>query len=126
MKLFNDFIFIVPARKGSKGIKNKNIIKIKNKYLIEYSFKILSRVPKNRKYVISDSDEIKKIARKYKINTSYLRSKKLSRDNTTLIDNLCHFEKFINQNLKFKHYVILQPTSPLRNYKDLLNSIKST
>ena len=124
MKLFNDFIFIVPARKGSKGIKNKNIIKIKNKYLVEYSFKTLSRVPKNRKYVISDSDEIKKIARKYKFNTSYLRSKKLSRDNTALIDNLCHFDKFINQNLKFKHYVILQPTSPLRTYKDLLNSIK--
>ena len=62
--------------------------------------------------LISDSDEIKKIARKYKINTSYFRSKKLSRDHTTLIDNLCHFEKFINQNLKFKHYVILQPTSP--------------
>ena len=124
MKLFNDFIFIIPARKGSKGIKNKNIIKIKNKYLVEYSFKILSRVPKNRKYVVSDGDEIKKIARKYKINTSYLRSKKLSRDNTTLIDNLCHFDKFINENLKFKHYVILQPTSPLRSYKDLLNSIK--
>tara|TARA_Y100000816_G_scaffold279603_1_gene252070 strand:- start:20 stop:694 length:675 start_codon:yes stop_codon:yes gene_type:complete len=124
MKLFNDFIFIVPARKGSKGIKDKNIIKIKNKYLVEHSFKILGRIPKKRKYVISDSNKIKKIAKKYEINTNYFRSKKLSRDHTTLIENLCHFDKFIDQNLKFKHYVILQPTSPLRCYKDLLNSIK--
>tara|TARA_X000000950_G_scaffold186544_1_gene225788 strand:- start:10946 stop:11620 length:675 start_codon:yes stop_codon:yes gene_type:complete len=124
MKLFNDFIFIVPARKGSKGIKNKNIIKIKNKYLVEYSFKILNKIPENRKYIISDSEKVKKIAKRYKISINYLRTKKLSRDRTSLIDNLCHFDKFINQNLKFKHYVILQPTSPLRNYEDLLNSIK--
>jgi CMP-N,N'-diacetyllegionaminic acid synthase len=124
MRLFNDFIFIVPARKGSKGIKNKNIIKIKNKYLVEYTFKILKKVPKNRKYIISDSDKIKKIAEKYKFSTNYLRSNKLSKDDTTITENLSHFDKFIDKNIKFKHYVILQPTSPLRNYKDLLNSIK--
>ena len=30
---------IVPARSGSKGLKNKNILKIKNKELIYYKIK---------------------------------------------------------------------------------------
>jgi CMP-N,N'-diacetyllegionaminic acid synthase len=123
MKLFNDFIFIIPARKGSKGIKNKNIIKIKNKSLVEYTFETIRKITVDRKYVLSDSDEVKKIANKYKINTAYQRSKKLSKDNTKLIDNLYHFNKFINNKVEFKHYVILQPTSPLRSYKDIRNSI---
>ena len=124
MKSFNDFIFIIPARKGSKGIINKNIIKIKNKRLVEYTFETLNKIPSNRKYVLSDSNIVKKIANKYKINTSYLRAKQLSKDDTKLIENLTHFDKFIDKRLKFKHYIILQPTSPLRNYKDILNSIK--
>lgn len=123
MKLFEDFIFIILARKGSKGIKNKNIIKIKNKFLVEYTFEILNKIPTNRKYIISDCDKVKKIATKYKINTDYFRDKKLSKDNTTLIKNLIHFDKFIDKKLKFRHYVVLQPTSPLRNYKDLINSL---
>ena len=123
MKLFNDFIFIIPARKGSKGIKNKNIIKIKNKSMVEYTFETIRKITIDRKYVLSDSDEVKKIANKYKINTAYQRSKKLSKDNTKLIYNLCHFNKFIDNKVGFKHYVILQPTSPLRSYKDIRNSI---
>ena len=43
MKSFNDFLFIIPARKGSKGIKNKNIVKINNKKLIEYTFQSLKK-----------------------------------------------------------------------------------
>ena len=31
-------IAVIPARKGSKSIKNKNIIKINKKSLIEYTF----------------------------------------------------------------------------------------
>ena len=120
---FKEFIFIIPARKGSKGIKNKNIIKIRNKSLVEYTFETLNKIPSNRKYVLTDSEKVKKIANKYKINTNYIRSKKLSKDDTMLVDNLIHFDEFIDNKLKFKHYVILQPTSPLRNFKDIKQSI---
>ena len=34
-----DILAIIPARSGSKGIKNKNIKKIKNKSLIQYAVK---------------------------------------------------------------------------------------
>ena len=124
MSLFDNFIFIIPARKGSKGIKNKNIVKIKNKKLIEYTFEALNKIPFDRKYLLSDSSIIKKIAQRYQINTSYIRTKKLSADNTKLIDNLYHFDKYIDEKIKFKHYVVVQPTSPLRNNHDILKSIK--
>ena len=41
-----------------------------------------------------------------------------------LIDNLIHFDKFIDDKIKFQHYVILQPTSPLRKYNDIIEAIK--
>ena len=124
MKLFDNFVFIVPARKGSKGIKNKNLVKVKKKKLIEYTLEILKKIPNKRKYVLSDSTLVKQIAKKYNVNTSYIRTKELSKDNTKLIDNLCHFDKFIRNKIKFKYYVVLQPTSPLRKYKDIEHSIK--
>ena len=37
------FIAIVPARKGSKSIKNKNIIQLNKKKLIEYTFAEINR-----------------------------------------------------------------------------------
>jgi len=120
---FDDFIFIIPARKGSKGIRNKNIIKIKNKCLVEYTFETLKKIPSNRKFVITDSEKVKKIANKYKINSNYIRERKLSKDNTKLVNNLIDFDKYINEKIKFKHYVILQPTSPLRNYDDITKSL---
>ena len=50
MKSFNDFLFIIPARKGSKGIKNKNIVKINNKKLIEYTFQSLKKIPNDLQF----------------------------------------------------------------------------
>ena len=118
----NDFIYVVPARKGSKGIKEKNLIKIKNKPLIVNTFKILKKIKKENKYVVSNDLRIKKIARKFNINDSYFRPEKLSGDKVELTETLKDFSIDLLKKIKFKYIVILQPTSPLRTYLDVKRS----
>ena len=55
---------IVPARAGSKRVKNKNIIKIKKLMLIDYTINYLLKINKVDKIIIST--DIKKIINKYK------------------------------------------------------------
>lgn len=119
-----DFLFIIPARKNSKGIKNKNFLKLNKKFLIEYTFDKLNSIDFTRKYLLSDSKFGFHLAKKYKVNCSYIRPKYLSLDNTSLIDNLIHFNNVIKNKIEFKYYVILQPTSPLRSKRDIFESIK--
>lgn len=123
MKNIKDFLFIIPARKNSKELKNKNILKHKKKMLIEKTFEILDFVDYKKKFVLTDSDIIKKKAKEYLINTDYVRPKSLSGDKTELIDNLIHFYNYAKKITNFRFFVILQPTSPLRTKNDLKNAI---
>ncbi len=118
-------IAVIPARKGSKSIKNKNIIKINKKSLIEYTFTEVKKSILKKSFVLTDSQKIKKIAKKYKINCDYIRPKKLSQDKTSLLDNLTHFYKWLNiEKINFDYLLILQPTSPARSYEDINSVIK--
>ena len=99
------FICVIPARKGSKSIKNKNTIKIKNKSLIEYTFDQInkSKLDSKKSFVITDDRRVKKIARKNNINIDYIRPDYLSTSRTPFIENLQHFVKWrrLKQELKF-------------------------
>ena len=118
-------IGIIPARKGSKSIKNKNIIKINRKPLIEYTFIQIKKSLLKNSFVLTDSAQIKKIANSYNINTNYNRPKKLSSDKTSLKENLIHFSNWLKENsIEYDYFLILQPTSPLRSYKDINSVIK--
>ena len=66
-------VSIIPARAGSKGIKNKNIINLANKPLIEHTFIASSKSIIRENYVLTDSKKIKTLASKYKINTTQLQ-----------------------------------------------------
>ena len=58
------FIFVVPARAGSKSIKSKNIIKFGKYSLIEYTFSNLKKVKNSLSFVLTDSLRIKNISSK--------------------------------------------------------------
>ena len=112
---------IIPARKGSKGVKNKNFLKIGKLTLLERSCifsKKLSFVQKT--IVSSDSNIAEKTCKKYNIIFSK-RPKKFAKDNSLMID-LIKFE--IKKNAKFTHFLILQPTCPFRNIKHFLDAYK--
>tara|TARA_B100001057_G_scaffold501091_1_gene620428 strand:+ start:5744 stop:6397 length:654 start_codon:yes stop_codon:yes gene_type:complete len=105
---------IIPARKGSKGIKNKNFLKIGKYTLLEHSCIFSKKLNFVKKIVISsDSHQAKKTAEKFDIFFSK-RPNKLARDKSLMID-LIKFE--IKKNVSFTHILILQPTCPFRQIK---------
>ena len=76
-------ICIIPARSGSKRIKNKNIQKINNQHLIEIVIKIAKKSGIFSRIVVStDSKKIAKIAKNFGAEVPFFRSKKLSDDYT--------------------------------------------
>ena len=112
-------ICIIPARSGSKRIKNKNIVKINGLPIIAKTIKIARQSKLFTRIIVStDSLKIAKIAKKYGAEVPFLRSKKLSDDYTpiikVMIDTIDKIKSF-----KEKFHFCIYPTSILINQKDL-------
>lgn len=119
------YLFFVPARGGSKRIKNKNLIKINNNPLINYTLNICKRF-KNIKTIIStDSKSIKYYCIKKGFSNIHDRPKNLSRDNTPMIDVILNYLNNLSKEKikELKYIILLQPTSPLRTYFDVKNCL---
>ena len=59
---------LICARKGSKGLKNKNIKKLNGKPLIEWTFNLAKKIKLFDKIILStDSEKIINIAKKKKL-----------------------------------------------------------
>lgn len=120
---------IIPARGGSKGIKNKNIIELKGKPLIEYTIKQANKLIENKiinKAIVStDSDIIAKISVELGIEVPFLRPNEISGDKAKSISFVTHALDFYKKNNVFYDIIIiLQPTSPLRTYEDIKNALE--
>lgn len=112
-------VSLILARGGSKGIPNKNIIKLNNKPLISYVINASLKSNVNETWVSSDSDEILKISKKYG-SKIIKRPDELSTDFSTSEDALIHFAK----NIDFDILVFIQPTSPLLKSKYINKGLK--
>ena len=74
---------------------------------------------------MSDDLKIKNLAKKFNINTTYYRPKKVSKNTSSLIALLNDFHKWTeNKKIFYDYMVVLQPTSPLRDHKDINNAVK--
>ena len=117
---------IIPARSGSKGLKKKNLIKIDGYPLIYWPIKALQKSKYVDELVLStNSKKIAKTANKYSCKTPFLRPEKISKDNSSSISTVIHSIKFYKKkNILFDYVVLLEPTSPLTEYKDVDKAIE--
>jgi N-acylneuraminate cytidylyltransferase/CMP-N,N'-diacetyllegionaminic acid synthase len=112
----------IPARGGSKRIKNKNIKDFLGKPLIAYAIEqalALSFV--DQVMVDTDSPKIARLARKYGAAVPWLRPAYLAQDNSQGIDSLLYTVRKLakEQGYKPDYVLILQTTSPLRELQDI-------
>lgn len=109
-------IAIIPARGGSKGIPNKNIVEVCGKPLIEYTISAAKESCFiDRIYVSTDSLQIASVCQSCGVEVSELRPKELANDQAKTIDTIKYTLRLLE--LKNEHYdyvVLLQPTQPLR------------
>jgi len=109
---------IIPARGGSKGIPNKNIVDLGGFPLIAYSI-VASKKAGLETYVSTDSEEIAKISKEWGAKV-IMRPKEYATDTSPDIDFIKHAIKYINTD----YLVHLRPTTPFRNPELIKQAIR--
>ena len=117
---------IIPARSGSKRIKNKNIKTFFSKPIISYSI-LAAKKSKLFKHVIvsTDSHSIAKISKKIGASVFFLRPKNISKDSSTTQQVINHsIQWFRKKNINFKYICCIYPVAPLLTPEHLKKSFK--
>lgn len=116
---------IIPARGGSKGIKNKNIIPLGGKPLISYTIEAAINCDFCDKVIVStDSEEIAEVAQQFGAEVPFLRPKYLASDESKIIDAVLYsIEKLRNDGFEYDILLLLQPTQPLRSKESIMNAL---
>lgn len=128
MKKKTKGLIIIPARGGSKGIKNKNIIDVCGKPLIFYTIDAALKAKKNgvvdEVIISTDSEKIADVSSRLGASVPFLRPKSISGDKAKSIDFMLHaIDYFEKKGIFYDYLILLQPTSPLRNYDDIRGSV---
>lgn len=116
-------IAIIPARSGSKGLKDKNIKELNGKPLLAYSINaaITSKMF-DEVMVSTDSELYADVARKNGASVPFLRSNEQSGDNSGswgVVEEVLRNYKECGK--LFDTVCLLQPTSPLRTANDIID-----
>lgn len=119
-------IAIIPARSGSKGLKDKNIKSLCGKPLMAYSIEAaLASECFEEVMVSTDSELYARIAREYGASVPFMRSAENSSDTATSADMITEvLENYRLIGKEYDTFCLLQPTSPLRTSEDISSAYK--
>lgn len=117
-------IAIIPARSGSKGLPDKNILSFCGKPLLAYSIEVAKQSGKfDAIYVSTDSEHYAEIACQYGAEVPFLRPSAFATDEAGVWDMVREvFIKYQERGRFFDTAMLLQPTSPLRTAADICNA----
>lgn len=117
-------IAVIPARSGSKGLKDKNIKLLNGKPLIWYSIQAAIQSKCFDEIMVStDSEKYAEIARECGASVPFLRSEAMAADRASSWDTVKEvLDNYKKNNIVFDVVMLLQPTSPLRSADDIRNA----
>lgn len=110
-------VALVPARKGSKGLRNKNLRTVHGKPLLVYTLEAAraSRMI-SRTIFSTDSEKMAKIAATYGADVPFMRPEHLASDTACMVDVMKHCVGWLEANEGYRTdlLVTLYVTSPFR------------
>ena len=117
-----NYIALICARGGSKGLPGKNIRPLNGTPLIGWSIKIAKEIERVSRVIVStDSKEIAKIALEYGAEVPFMRPENLALDNSPEWSVWRHSINYLEnqQSEKIDVLVVLPVTAPLRSINDV-------
>lgn len=120
----NKNLILIPARAGSKSIKNKNMRQFFGKPLIYWAIKAGLESNLGPVCVSTDSREIQEYAISLGCICPFIRPSELAEDTTPtepVLIHACQF--FLNSGINFRNIILLQPTSPFRTVGDICQAM---
>lgn len=117
---------IIPARGGSKGLPGKNIRPLLGKPLIAWSIEHAQKSELvDEIFISTDSQEIADVAEQYGVKVPELRPAELAVDtapSSAFIEYTIN--KYKAEDKNFDYFILMEPTSPLREVEDVDKSIR--
>ncbi|WP_340297159.1 MULTISPECIES: acylneuraminate cytidylyltransferase family protein [unclassified Roseobacter] len=117
---------IIPARSGSKGIPQKNLLSFGGKPLIAWSIEAALACDRIDRVVVStDCRKIAKVAKAFGAEVPFLRPSSLAADDVHATNVVIHAVDWLSVNEGYSPTAVLMllPTSPLRTNHDICRSI---
>jgi CMP-N-acetylneuraminic acid synthetase len=116
---------LIPARGGSKGIRDKNIRPLVGHTLLEYAARAaFTSGVIDRAVLSTDSERIAAEGRRIGIEVPFIRPSDLAGDETPMFPVIEHAVDFLEQHgWQPEIVVLLQPTSPLRKAEHIRKAV---
>lgn len=118
-------IGIIPARSGSKGLVDKNIMTLKGKPMLAYTIEAAKESQVFERILVStDAKDYADIAKAYGGLVPFMRPAALANDHASSGDVILHvLEEEALLGHDYDCFILLQPTSPLRRAQDIVGAV---